>query len=414
MTPNQPVARSERYPFLDILRGFSLLGVLLANMVTHSGYFFLSAESQQSMDTATLDRIIEWLEHFLIDGKFYSLFSLLFGIGFSLQMKRAGETQASFLPLFRRRLLFMFVFGVLHAVLLYVGDILTVYAFTGFILLLYQNSNDKVVLRSVFIFLFLPVIQYLIMQLFHVSDPAPPPNEGGNSNPLFDQLIQTYRTGSYWEIVQNNIGGLLFGRYPDLFFTGRFFRVLAMFLLGMYIARKDLLRELESHRPLFKKTQLYGALIGIPCNLILADRMTTPSYYNLEPTGIIQPLVYAFGVPALSLFYAASLALLFLHPVWKIRLRIFAPVGQMALTNYLMQSVFCVFIFMSYGLGKEATYGPAILSLIAIGIYFLQLLYSPIWLKYFHFGPMEWLWRSLTYRKIQLFRKKYTIDAINE
>lgn len=406
MTPIQPVARSERYQFLDVLRGFSLLGVLMANMVTHSGYFFLSSDSQQSMETAHIDHIIEWLDHFLIDGKFYSLFSLLFGIGFALQMKRAGEKQASFLPLFRRRLFFMFAFGVLHAVFLYVGDILTVYAFTGFILLLFRNSSDKIVIRSGFILLFLPVIQYLIMQLVHLSDPPPPQNAGGNSNPLFDQLIQTYRTGSFWEIVQNNIGGLLFGRYPDLFFTGRFFRVLAMFLLGMYIAGKNLFLDLESRRQLLKKTVLYGALIGIPCNLILAIMMTTPAYYQLEPMGIIQPLVYALGVPALSLFYAASLALLFILPGWKSRLMVFAPVGQMALTNYLMQSVFCVFIFMSYGLGKEAFYGPAVLSLIAIGIYILQLTYSPIWLKYFHFGPMEWLWRTLTYQHIQRFRKK--------
>jgi uncharacterized protein len=133
--------------------------------------------------------------------------------------------------------------------------------------------------------------------------------------------------------------------------------------------------------------------------------MTTDVYYDLEPAGIIEPVVYAFGVPALCLFYASAFALLYENEAWKKRLGIFTPVGQMALTNYLMQSVMCAFIFMSYGLGLEASIGPAKLSLIAFAIYTIQLIYSPIWLRYYRFGPAEWLWRSLTYRKWQPFRK---------
>lgn len=404
MTSLQPTSLTERHSLLDVLRGFALLGVLLANMVTHSGYFFLSDAGKEALGTAHIDHYVEWFEHFLIDGKFYSLFSMLFGIGFALQLKRASTLDTDFTPRFRRRLLIMFLFGLMHAVFLYVGDILTIYALTGLALILFRNSSNKFLLRSAFVLLLLPVIQYAIFWGINLANPPEPvvQQEGPR---FFDQLILSYRNGTFIEIIQNNIGGLIFGRYPDLIFTGRFFRVLAMFLVGFYIAKNMIFVNIEANRPLIRKVMIWGLIIGIPCNIILAMMMTTNAYYSFEPLGIIQPLVYAFGVPALCLFYTSAIALWFTNPHGQKRLMIFAPVGQLALTNYLMQSLICVFIFMSYGLGLAATIGPAKLTLIALAIYTFQVIFSHIWIRYFRFGPMEWLWRSLTYGKIQPFRK---------
>ncbi|MCE7039100.1 DUF418 domain-containing protein [Dyadobacter sp. CY312] len=399
-----PTSVSERQSLLDILRGFALLGVLLANMVSHSGYFFISKSGQEALGTLEVDHYVEWVEHFLIDGKFYSLFSLLFGIGFALQMKRASASDVHFTSRFRRRLFIMFVIGLLHAVLLFVGDILTVYALTGFVLILFRNAPDKILLRSAIILFLLPVLQYAVFWGINLINPSPPVVEEG---PRFlDEVIRVFQTGSYLEIIQMNTGGLIMGRYPDLFFTGRFFKVLAMFLIGFYVAKNMIHSNLGENRRLFRRVMIWGAVIGIPCNLVLAMMMTTEAYYNLEPTGIIQSLVYAFGVPALALCYASIFALLYQNPEWKTKLMIFAPVGQLALTNYLMQSLLCAIIFMSYGFGMEAKIGPARLSLIALGIYVFQIVYSHLWIKAFHFGPMEWLWRSLTYKKRQPFRKQ--------
>lgn len=405
MTTLQPTALNERHTLLDVLRGFALLGVLLANMVSHSGYFFLLESNQALLETAEADHIVEWIEHFLIDGKFYSLFSMLFGIGFALQLKRASELDINFVSRFRRRLLIMFLFGLIHAVLLFVGDILTVYALTGFVLILFRKSSDKFLLRSAIIITVFPLIQYTILWIINLTTPPQPDAGGGFDQAFFDQLIEIYRSGNFLEIIKMNTGGLIFGRYPDLIFTGRFFRVLAMFLVGFYVAKNMLYTNLEANRSLFKKVMLWGAVIGIPCNIMLAIMMSTDAYYNLEPLGIIQPIVYAFGVPALCLFYAAGIALWFATPDGKQRLMIFAPVGQLALTNYLMQSLICVFIFTGYGLGLEATVGPSQLMVIGFIIYIAQLIFSHIWIKYFRFGPMEWLWRSLTYGKLQSFRK---------
>ncbi|WAC12641.1 DUF418 domain-containing protein [Dyadobacter pollutisoli] len=398
----QPTAPTERHSLLDVLRGFALLGVLLANMVSHSGYFFLSKAGIEALGTAEIDHIAEWIEHFLIDGKFYSLFSMLFGIGFALQMKRSSALDTDFTARFRRRLVIMFVLGLLHAILLYVGDILTVYALTGFVLLLFRKSSDKVLLRGAVILMLIPIAQYAIMWAIHSANPPAPVVEEGPR--FFDQVILTFRTGSYPEIMQMNIGGLIVARYPDLFFTGRFFRVLAMFLIGFYISRNMIYANIAAHRPLIRKVMIWGAVIGIPCNIVLAMMMTTDAYYDFEPTGIIQPLVYAFGVPGLALCYAAIFALLFENPGWKKRLMVFAPVGQLALTNYIMQSLICACIFMSYGLALEAQIGPARLALIAFAIYTFQIIFSHIWIRYFRFGPMEWIWRSLTYKKWQPFR----------
>ncbi|RYY10563.1 MAG: DUF418 domain-containing protein [Chitinophagaceae bacterium] len=415
MTPNlQPTAPGERHHLLDVLRGFALLGVLLANMPSHSGYFFLSETSKQAFNTAGTDHIVEWFEHFLIDGKFYSLFSMLFGIGFALQMKRAAGIGKNFTSKFRRRLLIMFIFGLVHAILLYVGDILTVYAITGLLLILFRNANDKTLLRAAVVITILPIIQYAIFWGINLSNPraAVPPSP--EENAFFDQLIRTYQEGSFVEIITNNLGGLIVGRYPDLLFTGRFFRVLAMFLVGLYVSKNMLYANVSANRVLIRRVMIWGAAIGIPCNIVLANMMTTNAYYDMAPSGIIQPLVYAFGVPALSLFYAAAIALLYQSDAWKRLLNIFRPVGQLALTNYIMQSVICVFIFMSYGFGLIGKIGPTFLTLIGLSIYIFQLAFSHAWLRWFRFGPMEWLWRSLTYLKWQPFLKtqESTIEQV--
>ncbi len=402
----QPTSLSERYNILDVLRGFALLGVLLANMAAHSGYFFLSHEQQMILTTASEDSVVTWLLHFLVEGKFYSLFSLLFGIGFALQMKRAEKLQVNFLGRYRMRLFILFLFGLLHAVLFYVGDILTVYAITGFILLLFKKATNKILLRSAFILMLLPVIQYAIFWAFAItSDSVVVPPSDPNAPRFFDQLILQYQTGSFIDVIKNNIGGLIFGRYPDLIFTGRFFRVLAMFLVGFYVTRKMIFANLQENRLLLRKILIWGAVIGIPCNIVLAMIMETNAFYELEPLGIIQPLVYAFGVPALALSYAAGIGLLYQKSSIRKILNLFSPVGRMALTNYLMQSIICCFIFLNYGLGWYAQFGAFYLMLIAIGIYIAQILFSQWWLSKFLFGPMEWLWRSLTYRKKQKMRK---------
>jgi uncharacterized protein len=372
-----PTAKTDRILALDALRGFALLGVLLANMVTHSGYFFLSSAQKMAMPTFTADHLVEWMQHFLIDGKFYSIFSLLFGMGFALQM--SNRTEAQFTAFFRRRLLILFIIGFLHAIFFYVGDILTVYAITGAALLAFRKSKN--LLTYFLLFQILPVLLYSI---FYFTLKLPPPPDPS----FIEQIVHSIRYGTPLERIQTSLGGLLMDRYPDLIFTGRFFKVLAMFLLGAYVVQVNI-----NSLPL-KKIFSISMLVGIPLNIALAYLMELDVYYAQKPLGILQSLVYAIGVPALAIAYASGFYLLYQKGLGLTR--IFIPVGRMALTNYLLQSIICNLIFI--GGDQYTEIGPAYLALIGLGIFALQLIYSPIWLKHFDYGPFEWLWRRLSYR----------------
>ena len=395
MQPTQP---NERYEILDILRGFALCGVIIANMAYHSGYWFLSPEKQTSLEYADEGNNLMWIIHFFSDGKFYSIFSMLFGVGFALQMQRSIDRGEAFVGRYTRRLLILFIFGLLHGFLFFVGDILSMYALTGFLLLLFRKQSNKYLLIAVILLLCLPVIQYAI---FWWQGQGLPPADSSGDQAFFQELVIVYRSGSFSDIVFNNIGGTLFGRYPDLIFTGRFFKVLAMFLLGFYIAKTKLFAFTQVRKSIYKKILLWMAVIGIPCNLVLAQLMTTDAYYNLEPAGIFQPLVYAFGVPALGMFYAVALILLYQKKHFRDMLSIFAPYGRMALTNYLMQSILSCFVFMSYGLGLFGEVGPIFFTLIGLSIMIFQIMFSHWWLSKFKYGPVEWMWRSITYMRFQ-------------
>ncbi|MEM1406284.1 MAG: DUF418 domain-containing protein [Bacteroidota bacterium] len=405
-TTMQPTQSNERYEVLDVLRGFALLGVMIANMAYHSGHWFLSPEKQAALSFYHFGELVTWIVHFVTEGKFYSIFSLLFGIGFGLQIQKAMQKNQPFAGRFSRRLLILLLFGILHAIFLYVGDILTVYALLGFALILFRNSGNKTLLCMAFVLPVVPVIQYGIM--WYQQQGAPPVDQS-DSAAMFAQIVNTYQTGTFGEILFTNFGGLVFGRYPDLIFTGRFFKVFAMFLLGFYITRNSWFAEIPKRREQLKRIMLWSALVGIPCNLVMAHMMSTGAYYTMAPSGIIEPIVYAFGVPALGICYACGIALAYQKDKFKAPLQILAPLGRMALTNYLMQSVIGCLIFQSYGLGLFGHISPVFFTLIGISILILQLIFSNWWLSKYQYGPAEWLWRSMTYRKIQPIKIKESL-----
>lgn len=407
---HRPVAQAERVQLLDVLRGFAIFGILLANMLVFSGYMF-SENSGADLSVywaAAADGAVLFLIEFLVDGKFYSLFSFLFGLGFAVQMLRARAKGVPFKPLFARRLLVLLLLGLAHAVFLWAGDILSIYAFVGFFLLLFRNSTDRTLLTGALVLLALPVVQYGLILAYSLrtapAAAAPDPEAEVSRQAFFQGLINAFATGTYGEVLDANVGILLYGRYPDLIFTGRFFKVLAMFLIGFYAGRKMIFQNLSEHLPLIRRVAVWGLVLGLIGNLALALLTQTEAYYSLQPLGILQSLAYAVGVPALCLFYVAGISLLYLQPAWRRRLALFAPVGRMALTNYLLHTVVCLLIFYSFGLGYLGQVGVAGGTLLAIGIYSLQIPLSMLWLRYFRYGPAEWLWRTLTYGRLQPFR----------
>jgi len=179
-----------------------------------------------------------------------------------------------------------------------------------------------------------------------------------------------------------------------------------MFLLGYYIAKNRWFAEIPHRRQQLKRIMFWSAAIGIPCNIVLAQLMATDAYYSLAPLGILEPIVYAYGVPALGMCYACGIALAYHSQRFRAALNGLAPLGRMALTNYLMQSLLCCILFKSYGLGFFGAVSPLYFTLIGISILILQIIFSVWWLSRFQFGPAEWLWRSMTYLKTQSMRPK--------
>ncbi|MBN2118109.1 MAG: DUF418 domain-containing protein [Anaerolineales bacterium] len=408
-----PVQQTERIQLVDILRGFALFGILLVNMM-------LFTRPVQSiilpMDPATpwYDYAAEWLVHFLGESKFYSLFSLLFGLGLTLLMERIEARGGRFVPLYLRRLLVLLGIGVVHAVLIWVGDILIVYAIFGLLLLLFRKAKPRTLLIWVVILVAIPLLfQAAATGLVEMGRAMP---EGAQQiDQTFEEVeanyradaeraSQAYANGDFGEITRQRVYDYLnFMLVGSLYTLG--FNVLAMFLLGVYFGKRQIFRELESNRSLFRKLLIWGLIVGIIGNAIYATVIMPISRFEPSWSFLLATISQGIGAPMLCLAYVSAIALLTGIPAWNQRLKVLAPVGQMALTNYLSQSILCTLIFYGYGLGLFGTIGAAQGIALTFVIYLIQIPISHWWMKRFRYGPAEWLWRSLTYGHAQPMRR---------
>ena len=402
-TAHQPVAADARVHVLDVLRGLSLFGILQANVLVFSGLLFVAMVGDLTL--SPLDEAVGFAIEALIHGKFYSLFSLLFGIGFHVFLSRAEARGGSAKPLFRRRLWLLLGAGFLHATLLWSGDILMLYAMVGFALIPFYRWPSRKQLAWVVGLLAAPVIAYALMWVAGMPDPlAPPPVDPADAAPGvaggFDPLafvIAGFK-GDYFDVLQANLVGLV-GRWVDLLITMRPAKVLAMFVLGLWIGQQGIVRNLDAHVGLLRRVAGWGLVLGVPLNVAgawLAEDSTP--YLPGSALGMTEVLIGAAGIPLLALGYAGGIALLMRSPAAARALMTFAPVGRMALTNYLLQSVICMFVFYGFGLGLYGQVGAAEASGIALLVFAIQVPLSRWWLGRYQYGPAEWAWRRMTYR----------------
>jgi len=393
----QPTTLRQRHLILDALRGMALLGICLANYPEFSLYTFLDSSVTAAMPTAPVDTVVKYLQYIFIDGKFYTLFSILFGIGFSLMLTNAREKGINGLRIFYRRMAILLLIGLIHLVFLWAGDILILYAFVGFFLPLFRKLSDKKLLLSAALLLLLPVgIDTIVM--YTGWDPAAPAIRathyfhtlvGINEENFPVWLVQH---DSYMDIVRFNLGGS-FIRMQEFIEGNRAFKVLALFLLGFYIGRKQFYAHLDACQPLLRKVATYGFLIGLPTSLLYAW-----SAMNAHPLGLgIHSLFYTVSVVPLSLAYTTAICLVYLKNKEKRMFTLFAAPGRMALTNYILQSVFGMILFYGIGFGLGAKTGLIYVELIATAVFGFQILYSYLWFRHNRFGPLEWGWRMLTY-----------------
>ncbi len=386
-----PVRPGRRIEIVDILRGFSILGILLMNMLSFSGY-------GSTREMASVHRIAMLGIRFIAQAKFYTLFSFLFGWGMATQMARAERRGARFVPLYARRLFVLLLIGLIHAVFIWDGDILTTYALLGFPLLFFRKRSHKVLLAAVVVCMLIPIL---------LNTPGPGEAFDEAHSRIIEPYSQAvaaghqagaYTQGSYWEAT------LLRLKTLRLTYAGAAYwatHVFGMFLLGLYAGRRRMFHNIPRHIPLLRTVMWGGLVVGVLCNLTFVCVFDSP---GLVPTSCYQLATRGartIGGPALCLFYISAIVLISRRPAWQRRLAPLAAVGRAALSNYLLQSVLCTLIFYGYGLGLYGKLGPAITLFLTLAIYRLQISLSNRWLSRHRFGPAEWLWRSLTYGKLQ-------------
>jgi len=402
----RPVPPAERIKVIDILRGFALFGVLLINMRN----FDLPGQEW----TGNGDLVALWLTIALGDSKFWTLFSFLFGLGFALQLGRAEARGVRFLRVYLRRLGVLLLFGVLHH-LIYGGDILFDYAVVGFLLPLFYGRSSKTILVVAALCFVIPIMQFAMdvraRQLARV-DPqvaqlAAKEAARREAQRVIgrEEFLQLATKGSFREYVAYRArvfarrystldaylwlpggpGGMLGGPFP-------------LFLLGLYIGRRRVFQNLPSYLPLIRKMLPWGVGLGLAGTLVsVAGQWPTQAVPYSQSTRHFTGILWFLGTPPLSFSYAAGIILLVQKEVWMKRLAPLAAIGRMALTNYLLQSLIFTTLFFGYGLGFYGQVGPALNVALTLSIYTIQAALSVWWLRHFRFGPVEWLWRSLSY-----------------
>lgn len=406
-----PVQPRNRIVTIDILRGFAIFGILLVNIEYFNQSVFNNVAELHAPATM-LDQLARWFIAFFAEGKFYSTFSFLFGLGMAIQYLRAEEKGARFGPFWLRRMIVLLAIGIIHAYLFWPGDILIMYSILGIVLLLWRKAKPRTLLIWFFIFLLLPLlINAGLAGMVKVGEMAIGAEEMAK---VFDEQIMNYATlgvradkiyanGDFLEITQQRARDMMF-MYSVWPFMG--FNVIAMMILGLNVGKRRIFEDIPGNMPLIRKVWLWALIIGLVGNFVYVyfgemGNRAVPSLANLVSlTG------QTFGAPALALFYMSSLTILAERTIWRQRLQPLAKVGRMALTNYLLQSAICSILFFGYGFALYGKVGIALGVLLTIAIYAVNIMFSSWWLARFRFGPMEWIWRTLTYGKRQPLRRE--------
>lgn len=383
---------SERLESVDALRGFALFAIVLLHNLEHYNIFGSPADAP-----AWLQQLDGWLydtTFFLLAGKAYAIFSLLFGFSFFIQMRNARRRGCDFRVRFAWRMVLLFAFSQLHA-LFYNGDILLLYAVCGLVLIPASSWSDRTVLIVASLLMLQPFawgkIVYALIHPDYID-----------TNSMFMQFgasaTEVGRTGNLWQTLANNIWtGQLYSNFWQVE-AGRLFQTPALFLLGMWLARCNAFERSAANVAFWRNALVVSLVAMVPLFLLShfvpqrIEQVTVRAYY-----GVAVPMVYNFA------FMVVWVALFFLlwyragnGQGWQ---RVLVPYGRMSLTNYIGQSIIGVSIYYHFGLSMYDKVGATLTLLIGCAIFALQLVFSRYWLARHRQGPLEYVWKRGTWIK---------------
>ncbi len=402
---SQPTRPSQRILALDALRGFAILGILIMNIqsfaMIEAAYFNPTAYG----DLTGLNKWVWIISHMLADQKFMTIFSLLFGAGIILFTTRAEAKGAGSLKLHYRRTLWLLVIGLLHAYLLWSGDILVPYALCALLVVLFRKWSPTVL---ALVGLGVIAISSLLYFFFHISIPAMPPE-------AYQGMLQSWQPSP--EAINHEVAALQGGwleqmsvRVPAaltmqlfVFFIFFFWRAGGLMLVGMALYKWRVLTGERSG-------QFYTwlAVLGLGLGWVLVGYGVDQNFaanWTMEAARFGGYQYNYWGSLLVSVGYIGIIMRLCQLPVFAPVMDVLGAVGRMALTNYLLQTLICTTIFYGHGLGLFGQMERIGQVGVVLGVWVFQLVVSPLWLRYFRFGPAEWLWRSLTYWRLQPIKK---------
>lgn len=377
----QPVSINERVTAIDIMRGFSLFGILIINMLAfHSP---LSYIDPYKWFDGNLNEGIYWFIDLFIQASFYPLFAMLFGYGLAMQFMRAEANNRPFMPLAVKRLLVLLLFGILHAFLIWYGDILITYAIMGFLLIGMIRLPSSWLLGFAAIIYTVPHL--MLLGIMFIAAAADPSIYVGYMQ--IESSIQSYQSGSFAEIFSQRLADWTYSNnllnYIILIAT-----ILPFLMVGAAAAKWRLIERTQEKRKLWLFLAIVPLLIGL---LLKSGPML------FEPNYAFVYLQDIFGGPLVAIGYAAIIALLAQKASLQKLFSPVAKVGRMSLTTYITQSVLATLIFYSYGFGLYGQVDLLTGTLIAIGIFVVQLIFAELWFEKFSRGPLEMVWRKWTY-----------------
>ncbi|MDX1315551.1 MAG: DUF418 domain-containing protein [Eudoraea sp.] len=407
---NHPTITKGRIQIVDALRGFSLAGIVIVHLVEN----YIGAPMPESaIETTHLgitDYIVDVIIGILFRGKFFALFSFLFGLSFFIQMDRAQDKGQNYQWRFLWRLLLLLGIGFVHH-MFYRGDILTIYALVGVFLIPFYKVKTPWIIAIAGL-LFFGLGRFLVYY-FTGGDNLIMSGGLTPDSPEVLSYFELIKTGALNEVMHSNaIDGQIMKMEFQFGTFSRAYLTLAFFLLGLYAGRIRFFENFEQKWG-FMQNIFYGS-IGM---IAVGIAVTVLGFAPIGPNVTFDnwnAMIGLTGMDLVNLAMTFMLITLFVYLFMKVRwrrwLQSFAPYGRMALTNYVFQSILGTFFFYGWGLGYLAEIPNRYTFLMAFGVIALQMIFSSWWLRNFYYGPLEWIWRSLTHFKYYPLRKKNQLE----
>lgn len=396
----------ERIVSIDVLRGVAVLGILIMNIQNFSMIGAAYINPTAYGDLTGLNKWVWIISHVFASEKFMSIFSILFGAGVLLFTDRALAKGRKASAFHYRRMLWLFVFGMIHAYLIWSGDILVNYSLCGMLVYLFRKMKPKTLIIYAALFFVIPIIFALFAGISIPYWPAESMDENMQSwLPDAEKISHEIAAmqGSWFDQMDVRVPGAIFMQ-TFLFFWSSFWRVMSMMLLGMALFKLGIVTAKRSVK-FYTNLALIGLLTGY---LIIAigvydnfqhDWMMEYSMFFGAQFNYIGSVLVAIGYISIIMLISKSSTFIGFK-------KLFSSVGKMAFTNYILMSLLGMFIFYGNGVGLFGEVERSIQIVIVFAIWIVLLIISPLWLNHFRYGPLEWFWRVLTYWKIQPMKKK--------